>query len=89
MLFKVDSKEEALALANDVPFGLGSSVWTSDEAEAAFFVDGIEAGITAINTLVFSDARVPFGGVKRSGYGRELADIGLREFVNIKTVLQG
>jgi succinate-semialdehyde dehydrogenase/glutarate-semialdehyde dehydrogenase len=89
MLFKVDSKDEALALANDVPFGLGSSVWTSDETEAAFFVDGIEAGITAINTLVFSDARVPFGGVKRSGYGRELADIGLREFVNIKTVLQG
>jgi succinate-semialdehyde dehydrogenase/glutarate-semialdehyde dehydrogenase len=89
MLFKASSKEEALRIANDVPFGLGSSVWTTDEAEAEFFVRGIEAGITAINTMVLSDPRVPFGGVKKSGYGRELADLGLREFVNVKTVLKG
>lgn len=89
MIFRVGSKEQALHLANDTPFGLGSSVWTSDEAEAEYFVAGLEAGITAINTLVISDPRVPFGGVKRSGYGRELADIGLREFTNIKTVLRG
>ena len=89
MLFKVSSREAALQIANDIPFGLGSSVWTRDNAEAEFFVDGIEAGITAINTLVVSDPRVPFGGVKKSGYGRELADLGLREFVNVKTVLRG
>jgi succinate-semialdehyde dehydrogenase/glutarate-semialdehyde dehydrogenase len=88
MLFKVSSKEEALALANDVPFGLGSSVWTQDAAEAEFFVAGIAAGMTAVNTMVISDPRVPFGGVKKSGYGRELAAIGLREFCNIKTVLR-
>ena len=89
MLFKVSTKEEALRIANDIPFGLGSNVWTNDDAEAEFFVNGIAAGITAINTVVFSDPRVPFGGVKKSGYGRELADIGLREFVNVKTVLKG
>ena len=87
MLFKVASAEDALALANDVPFGLGSSVWTSDAAEAEFFIRGCAAGMTAINTLVASDPRVPFGGVKRSGYGRELAHWGMHEFVNIKTVL--
>ena len=89
LLFAVPDADAALRLANAVPFGLGSSVWTRDDAEAEFFVMGIEAGMTAINTLVISDPRVPFGGVKRSGHGRELAAIGLREFTNTKTVLRG
>jgi succinate-semialdehyde dehydrogenase/glutarate-semialdehyde dehydrogenase len=85
-LFRVRDAAEAVAIANDTRFGLGAAAWTRDKDEASFFAREIQAGSVFINGLVASDPRFPFGGVKASGYGRELADVGLREFTNIKTV---
>ena len=87
MVFKVESLDEAIEVANDIPFGLGSSVWTRDKAEQERFVRDIEAGMTAINQVLASSPEAPFGGIKRSGHGRELGASGLHEFMNLKTVM--
>ena len=86
LVFRVESLEEALRLANDSDYGLGASLWSVDPDEQETFVDEIEAGMAFVNGIVSSDPRLPFGGVKRSGFGRELSLFGLLEFVNVKTV---
>jgi succinate-semialdehyde dehydrogenase/glutarate-semialdehyde dehydrogenase len=85
-IFRVKNVDDAIAIANDSRFGLGASAWTNDPVETERFINELEAGMVFLNKMVASDPRLPFGGVKYSGHGRELAEFGIREFMNIKTV---
>lgn len=85
-VISVKDEDEAVRVANDTVYGLGAAVYTSDEAQAERVASRIEAGCCFINGFVRSDPRLPFGGIKQCGYGRELAAYGIREFVNIKTI---
>ena len=87
MLFRAQDLNEAIEIANDTPFGLGASDWTRDPAEQQRLVTELQCGGVFLNTMVASDPRLPFGGIKRSGYGRELSAAGMREFLNAKTVV--
>ncbi len=86
MVIRVPDLDAALAAANATSFGLGSSVWTTDDVEVERCIEGIEAGAVFVNAMVASMPELPFGGIKRSGFGRELAELGLKEFANAKTV---
>jgi succinate-semialdehyde dehydrogenase/glutarate-semialdehyde dehydrogenase len=88
-VIRVRDAEEALKVANDSEFGLGSAIWTNDIERGELLAERVEAGLVFVNGMVASDARLPFGGVKRSGYGRELSSYGIREFTNIQTVWVG
>ena len=87
LLFRASDVENAIAIANDTPYGLGASVWTESPDEQQQLLNGIEAGMVFLNNSVASDPRMPFGGTKKSGYGRELGAAGMREFMNAKTVV--
>ena len=87
MLFRAHDLHGAIALANDTPFGLAASAWTRDPAEQQRLVSDLQAGMVFLNSMVASDPRLPFGGIKRSGYGRELSAAGMREFLNAKTIV--
>lgn len=86
MVFNFETLEEAVFLANDTEFGLGASIWTQNRKKALEIAKKVKSGIIAINGLVTSEPHIPFGGVKKSGYGRELSEMGLTEFANIKTI---
>jgi succinate-semialdehyde dehydrogenase/glutarate-semialdehyde dehydrogenase/succinyl-CoA reductase len=82
----VESEKEAIVLANDSEFGLGASIWTQDLIKAEKLSKEVESGIVTVNNVVISDPRIPFGGIKHSGFGRELSRYGMLEFVNIKSI---
>jgi len=86
IVMRATSEDDALRLANETRFGLGSSIWSRDAVRAEQLASRIQAGCTFINGMVKSDSRLPFGGIKSSGYGRELSRLGIHEFVNAKTV---
>ncbi len=88
-VIRVKDADDALRVANDTDFGLGSNIWTSDVERGKKLAEQVEAGLVFINGMVASDARLPFGGVKHSGYGRELSEYGIKEFTNIQTVWVG
>ena len=85
-IITADSEAEAMRIANDSKFGLGASIWTQDLEKAERLSEMVESGIVTVNSMVVSDPRVPFGGIKSSGFGRELSRYGMLEFVNIKSV---
>jgi succinate-semialdehyde dehydrogenase/glutarate-semialdehyde dehydrogenase len=85
-IFRAKDADQAIAIANDSRFGLGASAWTKDPTETEKFINELDAGMVFLNKMVASDPRLPFGGVKYSGHGRELAEFGIREFMNIKAV---
>jgi len=88
VLYRFKSEEEAIRIANDTVFGLGAAIFTSDVTKGKLLAEkGLEAGCVYVNDFVKSDPRLPFGGIKESGYGRELSTVGIREFVNIKTIV--
>jgi len=89
LLFRVSNVDEASALANDTRFGLGASVWSRDSAEQERLINSLDCGMVFVNGMVSSDPRLPFGGIKNSGFGRELSVQGIRAFVNAKTVWIG
>lgn len=88
-VIRAHNAEDALRVANDTDFGLGSSIWTADVEQGRKLAERVEAGLVFVNGMVASDARLPFGGIKRSGYGRELSSYGIKEFTNIQTVWVG
>ena len=87
MVMIAKNDQEALKLANDIPFGLSNSVWTKNKNRQQLFIDGLESGTVSLNKESSSDPRLPFGGAKSSGYGTELSLHALKEFVNIKTIV--